>query len=119
MNIAMLSKRICFEKNETVTDAIGNHMSHWKDYYSCMATVSGEGGSEVTDAGTTENRSDASFTVRWCGKIAVVTTTGFRIRFGQDTYNILSVDHFSYDRKAVKFRCQKERNVHGEESSTG
>lgn len=119
MNIAMLNERILFEKNETVTDDIGNHLSRWNDYYSCMATVSGEGGSEAMDAGTTEDRSDASFTVRWCGKTAAVTTTGFRIRFRQDIYNILSVDHFSYDRKAVKFRCQKERKRNGEESNTG
>lgn len=46
MEVALLNVRITFQKNEVVTDAIGNHKNRWTDYYSCHATVSGESGSE-------------------------------------------------------------------------
>ena len=46
MNVALLNVRITIQKNEAVVDNIGNHKNVWNDYYSCYATVSGEGGSE-------------------------------------------------------------------------
>ena len=48
MEVALLNVRITFQKNEVVSDALGNHKDEWKDYYSCYATVSGESGSETT-----------------------------------------------------------------------
>lgn len=44
MDIALMNVRITFQKNEVVTDKIGNHKNAWSDFYSCYATVSGEGG---------------------------------------------------------------------------
>ena len=46
MNIAMLNERVTFQKNEVVTDRIGNHTNAWTDYYTCSATISGENGRE-------------------------------------------------------------------------
>ena len=51
MDIALMNVRITFQKNEVVTDKIGNHKNAWSDFYSCYATVSGEGGSEKAVAG--------------------------------------------------------------------
>ena len=53
MEVALLNVRITFQKNEVVTDAIGNHKNRWTDYYSCHATVSGESGSEKSVAANT------------------------------------------------------------------
>lgn len=66
MDIALLNLRITFQKNETVTDENANHVSTWEDYYSCFATISGEGGSEKNAAGTTADHKTACFTVRYC-----------------------------------------------------
>lgn len=51
--------------------------------------------------------SKVDFTVRYCSQISAVTSTGYRIAFKNETYNILGVDHMNYKNKAVKFLCQK------------
>ncbi len=109
MNIALLNVYITFQKNSVVTDAIRNHKNSWVDYYSCHATVSGEGGSEKAVAGLIMEDSDLSFTVRYCKKAAEVTTDGYRVKFGDALYNIVSIDHMSYKKKSLKFKCEKVR----------
>ncbi len=109
MDAALLNVKIMFQKKEVVVDAIGNHTSKWADYYSCHATVSGEGGSEKAVAGLIVEDSDLSFTVRYCRKAAEVTTDGYRISFIGELYNIVSIDHMNYKKKALKFKCEKVR----------
>lgn len=109
MDIAMLNKKVTFQKNTVVTDEIGNHTNSWADYYTCMATVSGEGGDERLDAGTTVDKVDLSFTVRYCNATKVITTTGYRVVMDEVLYDILAIDHFSYKKQALKFKCQKVR----------
>lgn len=48
------------------------------------------------------------FTVRWCRETAVVTSTGYRIRFRGDVYSILSVDPMNYQKQGIKLHCRKE-----------
>lgn len=109
MEIALLNVKITFQKNSVVSDAIGNRKNTWTDYYTCHATASGEGGDEKAAAGLTVVESDIAFTVRFCKRAAEVTADGFRIVFNGETYNIVSVDHMSYKKKSLKFRCEKAR----------
>ncbi len=109
MDAALLNVKIMFQKKEVVVDVIGNHTSKWADYYSCHATVSGEGGSEKAVAGLVVADSDVSFTVRYCKKAAGITTDGYRISFIGELYNIVSIDHMNYKKKALKFKCEKVR----------
>lgn len=109
MNIALLNVSIIFQKNAVIVDADGNHILSWENFYSCYATVSGEGGMEKSVAGAVVDDSDLSLSVRYCKKTAEVTNTGFRILFQGEIYNILSVDHMNYKRRMLKFRCQKVR----------
>ena len=44
MNIELLNVHIFIQKNEVISDAIGNRKNAWKDYYTCYATVSAEAG---------------------------------------------------------------------------
>ena len=104
-----MNVRITFQKNAVTMDAIGNRVNGWQDHYTCHATVGGEGSSETVAAETTVENADISFTVRFCKAVGTVTTTGFRILFRDEIYDILSVDHMNYKRKAVKFRCRKAR----------
>lgn len=108
MEIALLNTRIMIEKSVTRIDEIGNHTNEWADYFSCMATVSGEGGAEITEAGITADAASASFTVRWCSETASVSSTGYRIKLKGEVYNIESVDHLAYRKNAIKFICRKE-----------
>lgn len=50
------------------TDRIGNHTNVWTDYYTCKATISGEGADEERDAGAIQEKIDLSVTVRCCRK---------------------------------------------------
>ena len=109
MNIELLNTRIFITQNELVTDEIGNHKNTWKPYYTCYATVSSETGSENTDAGTTVENTKVDFTIRWCKQAAAITSTRFRVQFGDDIYDITSVDHMNYKKKCIKLSCQKVR----------
>lgn len=109
MEVALLNVRIVFQKNTADVDAIGNRISSWEDYYSCFASLGGENGkrAETAAAGQTVDHADASFTVRFCSALKGVTAGGYRIMYGNDIYNIRSVDHRNNKRKCLKFYCEK------------
>ena len=107
MDIALLNVRIMFQKNETVSDAVGNHKNVWADYYSCHATASGESPKEDTAAGVVVDKGKTDFTVRWCKAVSAADSTGYRVVYGGEIYNILGIDHMNFKKKSVKFRCQK------------
>lgn len=109
MDVALLNVKITFQKNSVETDAIGNHKNGWTDYYTCHATVSGESGTEKQTAGTTVENADLAFTIRWCRKASVIDTTGYRVVFNGELYDIVSADHMNHKRKNLKFRCRKVR----------
>ena len=109
MDIALLNVRVVFQKSAVIVDAIGNHKNEWTEFYSCYATVSGENGKETTAAGITVDDSDLSFSVRYCLSVSEINNTEYRVLFGGEIYNILSVDHMNYRNKSVKFKCQKVR----------
>lgn len=109
MKIALMNLRILIQKNTTITDAIGNHRNEWQDYYSCYATISGEGGSEKADAGQTVANQSGAFTVRWCEETDAVTSDGFRILYGGEIYNITRIDHQNNRHKSLKFWVEKVR----------
>ena len=107
MKIGLLNTRIEIQKSSVVTDKYGNHKNEWTPYYTCHATVSSESPKEETAAGVVVDSSKLDFTVRYCRQAAAVTSTGYRIVFGEELYNILGVDHMNFRNKAVKFLCQK------------
>ena len=109
MDIALLNKKVTIQANELVTDEIGNHSNAWSDYYTCQATISGEGGDEERDAGEIVDKVNLAVTVRWCAKTKAVTSTGYRIVIDGELYDIIGIDHFSYTNKAIKFKCTKVR----------
>ena len=109
MKISLLNEKILFQKNSVVSDVIGNHKNVWEDYYSCFATIGGESRNEKAEAGQTIDDVGITFTVRYCSQLVDIVSTGFRILFRGEIYNILSVDHMNYKKKSLKFRCEKVR----------
>ena len=101
MHISNLNVRITFQKNAVVIDKIGNHTNEWQDYYSCYATVSGETGTEQAIVGETVEND--------CEKVSSIISTKYRIIFRNEIYDIMAVDHFSYTKKYLKFKCRKAR----------
>ena len=112
MEDSLLNVHITFQKNAVEVDGIGNHTNTWADYYSCHATVSGEAGKQTSEtdvAGIVADESDISFTVRYCKKASVIDSTGFRVVFGGELYDILAIDHMNFKKKCLKFKCRKAR----------
>ena len=112
MDVAALRSKVTFQKNETVTDKYGNHKNDWTDYYTCCATIGGEGlasSKEEEVTGTTVEDFSMTVTVRYCSKAAAVTSTGFRVMFLGEIYNIENIDHMNFRKKSLKFTCRKER----------
>lgn len=109
MKIALLNERIIIQKAVVTSDDIGNRRNVWEDYYSCFATIGGEGGSEKAEAGQTVDGASITFSVRYCNQLVDIVSTGFRILFRGEIYNILSVDHMNWKKKSLKFRCEKAR----------
>lgn len=109
MDVAAMNVRITIQKSETVIDNIGNHTSQWNDFYSPFATVSGEGGVEKAVAGMVVDDSDISFTIRYCNMISKISSTEYRVLFMDEIYNLLSIDHLNFKKKALKLKCQKVR----------
>lgn len=109
MKISLLNEKIMIQKSTVQSDSVGNRKSIWADYYSCFATIGGESGSEKAEAGQTVDRASITFTVRYCNQLVDIVSTGFRILFRGEIYNILSVDHMNWKKKCLKFRCEKAR----------
>lgn len=109
MDIGALNVRVTFQQNAVVTDKYGNHKNEWTDYYSCFATISGENGQEQAVVGETVENTDMNVTVRYCAETAAITSTKFRIVFEDELYDILGIDHLSYKKHAIKFKCRKKR----------
>ena len=109
MKIGLLNVRITIEKNQVVTDKYGNHKNTWEPYLSYYATVSGETPKEETDAGLTVDDSKTDFTIRFCRAASAITSTGYRVIFDGETYDILGVNHMNFKNKGIKLLCQKVR----------
>ncbi len=109
MDISLLNVRIFITRQNTVTDAIGNHRNKWEEYYTCYATVSAESPKEVTTAGVVVDDSVLDFTIRWCRKAAEITSTGFRVQLNDELYDITGVDHMNFRKKSIKLHCRKVR----------
>lgn len=109
MKVALLNEKILIQRTVVTSDAIGNRKNSWEDYFSCFVTISGENGNEQLEAGQNLDRVNISFAVRWCVALSDIDSTGYRIVFHGDIYNILAVDHMNYKKKSLKFKCQKVR----------
>ncbi len=108
MNISGLRCRIIIQKNETVTDKIGNHVSEWRDYFTCWATASNSGKSaeETTNAGYTQEGGRIDFTVRYSPETAAVNSKEYRILFEGRLYDIKSVNEMGFKHNSRKLEAE-------------
>ena len=112
MDVAALRSKVTFQKNEAVTDKYGNHKNGWIDYYTCFATIGGEGmtsSKEKEAAGATVEDVGMTVTVRYCQKASEIGSTTHRLIFRDEIYDITNVDHMNFRKKCLKFSCRKVR----------
>ena len=108
-------QRITIEKSTVVTDKVGNHRNTWEEYFTCFAYASTYQAQEEEGEVTAEQKS-VVFTVRWCSETRNLTSTGYRIRFRDQLYNIESVDPMNYQKKILKIHCRLERRQPDEQN---
>ena len=106
--IARKNVRVTFQKSETVVDKYQNHINTWRDYFFCFAYANTYSAEESGDEVTYENRS-ITFETRYCPELSGITSTGYRILFNSEAYNIISIDMMNYQNESIKFTCRKEK----------
>lgn len=109
MDISKLRSRITIQRSEVATDAIGNHLSVWVDYWSCAAYANLASGKEYGADGQTLGSDTLVFEVRWCERLRDLDATRFRILFGGNIYNITCVDDVQFRHEKLKLTAQRER----------
>ena len=109
MKVALLNVKIEIQKNAVITDKYGNHKNAWSPYLLCYATVSGETPQQDTEAGLVIDDSRVDFTIRWFAAASVITSTGYRVVYQDEIYDILGVNHMNCKKKTIKLLCRKER----------
>ena len=109
MDISKLRSRITIQRSEVATDAIGNHLSVWVDYWSCAAYANLASGKEYGAAGQTLGSDTLVFEVRWCERLRELDSTRFRILFGGNIYNITCVDDVQFRHERLKLTAQREQ----------
>lgn len=109
MDISKLRSRITIQRSEMVTDAIGNHINAWEDFWSCAAYANLASGKEYGAAGQTLGSDTLVFEVRWCERLRDLDSTKYRILFGGNIYNITCVDDVQFRHKRLKLTAQRER----------
>lgn len=113
MDIGLLNERVTFQKNEIISDKIGNRKRKWVDYYECACTIGGESlkKMEEDENAVTEDVSEMTVTIRYCLTADTIDSTHYRVIFQGETYDIIAVDHQNFKKKSLKFRCRRERNA--------
>ena len=106
--IARKNVRITFQKSEAVVDKYQNHINTWRDYFICFAYANTYSAEESDDEVTYENRS-ITFETRYCPELSGITSTGYRILFNSEAYNIISIDMMNYQNESIKFTCRREK----------
>lgn len=107
MIISLLNEKISIEKREVILDEIGNHKSIWSKFYKCYATISGESPSEESMESGILDTSKIDFTIRYCKKVSKIISTEYRVKFKENTYDIIGIDHMNYKKKSIKLRCKR------------
>lgn len=113
--IEKLNERITIEKSTVVTDKVGNHRNTWEEYFTCFAYVLTYESQEEDGEVTAEQKS-VVFTVRWCSETRGLTSTGYRIHFREQLYDIESIDPMNFQKKTLKIHCRLERRQPDEQN---
>lgn len=106
--IEKLNEKITIQKNAVVTDKYGNHKTAWTDYFSCHAYANTYIKDE-TDGAVTSDERTITFEVRFCSELKDITSTGYRVMFHDEAYDIESVDMMNWQRKMIHLKCRKEK----------
>ena len=104
--IARKNVRITFQQSQNFNDEYQNRLEQWTDYFSCNAYASTYAAHEGDSVVPIEERT-ITFETRWCPELKNVSSTGYRISFDGEYYDILSVDLMNYQHRTIRFTCTR------------
>ncbi len=104
--IEKLNEMITVQKNTVAVDQYSNHKNTWTDWFTCHAYADTYLKEEDADVTTSDERS-ITFEARYCSELAGITSTGYRIVFHDENYNIESIDMMNWKRKTIRIKCRK------------
>ena len=107
--IEKLNERIVIQMDSVAMDQYGNRIPQWVDYYACSAYANTYVKEEDDESVTTTDERSIRFEVRYCSELRNITSTGYRVLFHGEAYNIESVDMMNWQKKMVHLKCRKEK----------
>lgn len=109
-DVGRLNKRITIQRKNRAddSDAVGNQFEEWSDYHSCWASVIGVSDKEHTAAREPRDENVKSFKLRYCSKLAELTTDGYRIVYKNAYYDIQHIDNLSEADSLLIIKAQRE-----------
>lgn len=113
-DVGRLDKRITIQKRSEPDDfdAVGNQVEEWSDFHSCWAAVANVSDDEVSVAREPRDKSIKSFKIRYCSKLAELSTDGFRIFYRGSVYDIKHIDNIAEADSLLLIKARREE-VHG------
>lgn len=103
MEIGELRHRITLQKPETEVSDSGVEETSWKDVATVWAKVEHLRGREYYAAAAVQAENTVIFTIRYLTGI----DTRHRIRFRDQSYNIITVDNLQYQNRYQVIRAQE------------
>ena len=93
VDIGKLNKRITIQKQTVTTDAEGNQIATWQDYFSCYAAVNGVSQRDYWSARQQHEENTVTFRLRCCADLKTLNTIDYRIVFDGIIYDITGIDN--------------------------
>ena len=106
--IERLNERILIQINSTSMDQYGNHIQQWVDYFTCSAYANTYVKEEDAEGIIIQDVRTITFEVRYCSELRNISSTGYRVLFHGEAYNIESVDMMNWQKRMIHLKCRKE-----------
>jgi len=109
-DVGRLDKRITIQKRSEPDgfDAVGNQLEEWSDFHSCWASVANVSDDEASVAREPSDKNVKSFKVRYCSKLADLSTDGFRICYRGSLYDIKHIDNIAEADSLLLIKARRE-----------
>ena len=93
VDIGKMNKRIMIQKQTVTTDAEGNQIATWQDYFSCYAAVNGVSQRDYWNARQQHEENTVTFRMRCCSALKLLNTVDYRIVCSGLIYDITGIDN--------------------------
>ena len=107
--IEKLNEKIVIQMNSVAMDQYGNRIPQWIDYFTCSAYANTYVKEEGADGTVISDERSITFEVRYCSELRNITSTGYRVLFHGEAYDIESVDMMNWQKKMIHLKCRKEK----------